>query len=1005
MPDIGITEKERKKERFSRVISIVNEINFKFMKLIKPAGFQGEFFTDRIHQQLYATDASVYREIPQAVAVPKNENDLVLLVKFARTHQLSLTPRATGTSLAGQCVGNGIIVDVSKYFTEIIELDVSNKTVTVQPGVIRDELNAFLAPYGLHFGPNTSTSNRCTLGGMFGNNSSGTTSITYGVTRDKVKRARIVLSDASVTTFEAVSIETFEEKKKLSSFEGKLYREVASLLNNESLQKAIQQNFPHPEIHRRNTGYALDELLNSSVFDTSIHEDFNFCKLFAGSEGTLGITSQITLQLDDLPPKENRLIAAHFTSVEDCLNSVEQLMQFPLFTCELMDHHILDCTKDQAMYKQHRFFLEGSPKAILLIEFRAEERNALENIAHQILTYLRDQTKAYAYPVLEGEEINKALELRKAGLGLLGNMNGDRKAVACIEDTAVRLADFSTYINEFTQLMKSLGQEAVYYAHAGAGELHLRPILDLKITKDRILFEEISTQVAHLVKKYKGALSGEHGDGRVRSNFIPLVLGEECFSAIEKVKNIFDEQSIFNPGKITQPKSMLSDLRYEENQLTPVIDTLLQFNKEGGILRAAEKCNGSGDCRKTHKASGGMCPSFHVTKNEIDTTRGRANVLREVLTHSTKLNRFDDEELLEVFDLCVGCKACKSECPSNVDVAAFKAEFLYQYQQVNGVSLRDRLIANNASLNSYLSKIPRLSNLMLTSFVGDFTKKILGFSPERNLPKLASQSLKSYTKSKEYEWVKKKTAENSIPTKEQKVYFFIDEFTNYYDASIGKDALYLLHHLGYKVSFLSHKESGRGHLSKGLLHKAKQLAIDNVASFAQIEDDAVILGIEPSAVLSFRDEYLRLHDDEQLAEKVANKVFLVEEFLVAEFRKGVIPKHAFTTEVREVKAHVHCHQKALGSIKDTFDFLSIPENYKVSIIASGCCGMAGSFGYEKKHISLSKQMAELSLFPSIRKASSSAIIVANGTSCRHQIKDGVGVDAKHPISVLREALV
>jgi FAD/FMN-containing dehydrogenase/Fe-S oxidoreductase len=971
-----------------------------------PKDFQGEFFTDHLHLQLYATDASVYRELPLAVAVPKSEEDVIALVQLANQNKLQLTPRATGTSLAGQCVTNGIVVDMSKYFTNILHLDLQQKTVCVQPGLIRDELNAYLKPYGLHFGPNTSTSNRCTIGGMFGNNSSGTTSITYGVTRDKVKQARIVLADASVVSFEALSIEALQQKKKASTLEGKIYRELEALLMDESLQKAIRDNYPHPEIHRRNTGYALDELLHTEVFDSSSSEALNLCKLFAGSEGTLGITTEITLQLDDLPPQEARLIAAQFKSVEASLESVQKLMKFPLFTCELMDHHILDCTKDQSMYKQHRFFLEGDPKAILLLEYRSNSVEDLHQLEKKILQCLGTQTEAYAYPILQGQQIEQAMELRKAGLGLLGNMNGDRKAVACIEDTAVRLEDFSAYIKEFTQLMKELGQEAVYYAHAGAGELHLRPILNLKIREDRLLFEEIATKVAMLVKKYNGALSGEHGDGRVRANFIPVVVGEECYQALIKVKHLFDKNGIFNPGKIVHPKSMLEDLRYKENQNTPEIPSLLQFKKEGGILRAAEKCNGSGDCRKTHHSSGGMCPSFHVTKNEKDTTRGRANVLREVLTNSNHTNQFDSRELVGVFDLCVACKACKTECPSNVDVAAFKAEFLYQYQKTNPISVSAWMVANNARINRYLMFFPRLSNAILSSFVGRITQRLLGFSARRSFPKLANASLQAYVKSKAYEQQQIQNSVESRAKKQfQKVYFFIDEFTNYYDASIGIDALVLLCQLGYDVSFLPHQESGRSFISKGFLDQAKQLATQNIASFSMVEEDAVIVGIEPSALLTFRDEYLRLHENEELAKKVASKVFLVEEFLAVEYQKGSFSSGLFTSETREIKAHVHCHQKALGSIKDTFDMLNIPTNYKVSIISSGCCGMAGSFGYEKKHINISEKMAELSLFPSIKKASPDAIIVANGTSCRHQIKDGIGVEAKHPVTVLREALL
>ncbi len=963
-----------------------------------PINFKGEFLTGSLHLQLYATDASVYRELPYAVAVPRHEKDVVELVRFAQKNKLNLTPRGTGTSLAGQCVTSGIVVDMSKFFTNILHLDVHKKQVTVQPGVIRDELNTFLAPYGLHFGPNTSTSNRCTIGGMFGNNSSGTTSIKYGVTRDKVVSAKVVLSDASVVNFATLSNAEVTEKTKLTTLEGEIYKGLLELLRDKNLQQSIQENYPHPDIHRRNTGYALDALLDSQLVDPTSDNSFNLCKLLAGSEGTLGLATEITLLLDDLPPKQNRLIAAQFHSVEAALESVQKLMEFPLYTCELMDYHILDCTKDQAYYKEHRFFLEAEPKAVLLLEYRAEEISELLHLENKIIECLQNSTQAYAFPVLVDKQIDKAMELRKAGLGLLGNMNGDKKAVACIEDTAVRLEDFASYINEFTALMKELGQEAVYYAHAGAGELHLRPILDLKLKEDRILFQEIAHKVALLVKKYKGALSGEHGDGRVRSNFIPLALGEECYQALIKTKHLFDRQNIFNPSKIVHSVSMLKDLRYAENQVTNEVETLFKFNKEGGILRAAEKCNGSGDCRKTHHSSGGMCPSFHVTKNEKDTTRGRANVLREVLTNASTVNQFDNESLKEVFDLCVSCKACKSECPSSVDVAAFKAEFLYQYYKTNQPSFADWLVANNTKINSILSIAPRFSNYILNSTVGNYLKTTIGFAKQRSLPKLGNRTFNNHFK------LTKKKSSPTINSLLPKVYFFLDEFTAYYDVKIGIDAYELLTNLGYEVAFVKHAESGRSHISKGFLEKAKALAAANIEVFSRIETNAVIVGIEPSAILSFRDEYLRMHENEDEAKSIAECVFLIEEFIANEFKLGNISTSSFNKEKQQIKAHVHCHQKALGSIKHTFDMLSIPENYQVTIISSGCCGMAGSFGYEEKHYEISQQMAELSLFPSIRKAEKGSIIAANGTSCRHQIKDGVGVEAKHPVSILREAM-
>ena len=575
-------------------------------------------------------------------------------------------------------------------------------------------------------------------------------------------------------------------------------------------------------------------------------------------------------------------------------------------------------------------------------------------------------------------------------------MVGDRKAVACIEDTAVALEDLKDFILEFSQIMKGYDQEAVYYAHAGAGELHLRPILNLKKSTDVTLFRAITTDVAKLTKKYKGSFSGEHGDGIVRAEFIPLMIGEANYELLKRVKAIFDPNNIFNPGKIVDAFPMDESLRYEVDREEPEVKTLMDFSDSEGILKAAEKCNGSGDCRKSHTMSGGMCPSYHATKNEKDTTRGRANALREFLTNSEKPNRFNQKELKEVFDLCLSCKACASECPSNVDVAALKAEFLYQYQESNGYSLRSKLFAHNTRFNKLGSKVSGLTNAVYKSKVlSGWLKSMSGIAKERSFPKVHSFNFGKHLKMFQ--------SESTDVVKQ--VVLYIDEFTQYLDVEVGKDAIELLCKLGYDVQ-LFYAESGRTYISKGYLKQAQKLVTENISKLEGIlKQDIPIVGLEPSAILSFRDEYKRLCSDKETANQLASKSFLIEEFLASEIEKGHIATESFTEEKKEVKIHNHCHQKALSNQKVTFDILNLPKNYKVTIIPSGCCGMAGSFGYEKEHYSTSMQVGELKLFPAVRKSSGDTIISANGTSCRHQIKDGTEREAMHPVSILRQALV
>lgn len=959
---------------------------------------QGELHFDNLIKTLYATDASVYRMRPIAVALPKHKDDIKKLIAFANRYETSLIPRAAGTSLAGQCVGEGIIVDVSKYFTKILDINEKAKSVTLEPGVVRDELNNYLKPFGLFFGPNTSTSNRCTIGGMVGNNSSGTTSIKYGVTRDKVIELQALLSDGSEVVFKSLSPEEFRNKTVLDNLEGEIYRSIELELSPEDVQKGIRSNFPKPEIHRRNTGYAIDEIIKTSVFSES-KKDINLCKLLSGSEGTLAFTTQITVLLDELPPTCSRMIAFHFNSIEASMKAVSVVMKYGLFTCELMDKTILDLTKYNKQQQRNRWFIEGDPEAILMCELRFNDDCELNESVANLNDELAATGLSYASPILEGAEITRAMELRKAGLGLLGNMIGDEKAAACIEDTAVALEDLSSYIKEFSRLMEVYDQRPVYYAHAGAGELHLRPILNLKKKADVALFRKITTDTAHLVKRYRGSMSGEHGDGIVRAEFIPLMIGDANYQILRRIKSAFDLNNIFNPGKIIEAYPMDQALRYEPGRTEVEIDSFLDFSSSLGVLREAEKCNGSGDCRKLSEFGGTMCPSYRATRNEKDTTRARANALREFLTKSNKANRFDQKELKEVFDLCLSCKACVSECPSSVDVASLKAEFTYQYQRQNGVSWRTKIFAYNNRLNDFGSKIPGLTNFIFSNKITSyFLKKSFRIAQKRSLPLLSSKSL-----DKVIESIKNEDVNIGFM---KDVYFFNDEFTNHLDTQIGCDVITLLKALNYNIKYVSHQESGRSFISKGLLKQAKVCANTNVELFKDlISENTPLIGLEPSAILTFKDEYLRLADDKASAEKLARNTFLIEEFIENEIAIGNITSEQFTVSEKTIKFHGHCHQKALLNQSSSFSVLNLPKNYKVTIIASGCCGMAGSFGYEKEHYDVSMQIGEQTLFPAIRSTASDVIISANGTSCRHQIMDGTQRVALHPITILKNALL
>lgn len=956
------------------------------------SSLKGTLNYDATSLAIYATDASVYRESPIAVCIPEDEKDIVKLIKFAKKHELSIIPRGAGTSLAGQCVGNGIVMDTS-LMNEIIHFDKEAKTVTVQPGLIRDELNRFLFQHDLFFSPITSTSNRATIGGMVGNNSSGTTSIKYGVTRDKIVSLKAILHDGSIVEFTSLTENSFEEKLKLTSLEGDIYRFFQDKLGTSQIRENISAEFPNLDIHRRNTGYAIDELARMKPWAKD-GSPFNLSKLIAGSEGTLCVITEITITLDPLQPPLATVVATHCKSIKDSLLATKIAMNFQPYKCELMDKIILDCTKGNTEQTANRFFINGDPAAVLMTEFRSHDKSMLEIQVAKFCASVDEAGLTFHNALIHDEDCTKVWRLRSAGLGLLANIPGDKKAVACVEDTAVSLNDLPEYIQEFTELMEAYDQRAVYYAHAGAGELHLRPILNLKEKADRELFYKITKDTAHLVKKYKGALSGEHGDGRVRAPFIPIMIGDKNYELLRKIKSLFDPLNLFNPGKIVDAKDMTEDLRTDYSEEIN-LNTVYNFEPEGGFLRAVEKCNGSGDCRKLPAEEGAMCPSYHATRSEKDTTRARANMLREYMTEGGIA--IDAHEVKQVLDLCLSCKACKSECPSGVDMAAMKAEFTHQYHEDFGVPFRSRTFANISKIHRLFQFAPGIHNFGLRQkIISSRLKNILGIAKNRSFPKL-HKSLLTWNKKREHKEL----------ASAKSVFLFVDEFTNYLDTPIGEKAVLLLERLGYKVILLNHPTSARAEISKGLLKKAKKIAQDNILFWRdKLNKNQPLVGIEPSAILGFRDEFLRLVDDDLLAEakKIASHCFTIEEFIANEYREGRITSNAFTSNKQNIRLHIHCHQRALSKIEHTVTTLSIPSGSHVELIPSGCCGMAGSFGYEKEHFEISMKIGEQILFPAVRK-SGADYIVAAGTSCRHQIKDGTSKQAFHPVEVLFDLLL
>ncbi|MCM1152291.1 MAG: FAD-binding protein [Muribaculum sp.] len=965
---------------------------------------KGEIKYDLSHKIMYATDASAYEERPSGVAYPLNGDDLVKIIRHAAEKNANLIPRATGTSLAGQVVGQGLIVDISKHFNRIIEINADQKWVRVQPGVVLDELNLALRPYGLIFGPETSTSNRCCVGGMVGNNSCGSHSLVFGNTRDNLLEAKVILSDGSRAHFKAMSPAEVKAKCSEATLEGRIYAGITGLLSDQENRKVIFDNFPPQEVSRRNTGYALDELARANCFDSGIKQNFNLCKILAGSEGTLAFIEELKLKIVPLLPKHKGVICVHCHTLEEAFDANIIALKHNPSAVELIDDNILQLSKGNIEQSKNRDFVVGEPAALVVVEFDEDSEELLDQRCKEVIQSLKAGSIGYAFPIIKGKAIDKIWNLRKAGLGLLSGMPGSKKPVAVIEDSAIAPSRLKDFHRELKQKLDALSLSAVYYAHIGSGELHLRPILNLKLEKDRKLFHEVGRINAELVRKYRGSLSGEHGDGRLRGEFIPVVLGKEIYNMLYDVKFLFDPKGIFNRHKIVDTPRMNTHLRAKPS-LSDIMPTYFDYSALKGWLCAIEQCNGTGACRKSQMFGGVMCPSFKATRDEAHCTRARANLLRELIIKPAHKKVFSQPEILEALDTCLSCKGCKAECPSNVDMTRWKSEYLQHHYDESGTPFAVRMYSMLPMIQRIGLIAPNIYNSFVHSpFTSRIIKKLMGFAPERDIPGIYSHTLKKGLLRLEKHMIRKNEYDD---TKRPLVYIFADEFTNFEDVPVGLDFAQLLMALGYEVRTAPCGDSGRIDLSKGLLKKARKQARGNVLALKDIiSKETPLVGIEPSCILSFRDEYPDLVGDDlkDAALALANNALLYDEFICREIDEGRIHSGQFTDAPCEILLHGHCHQKALASVENSKRMLSLPRNYHCEIIPSGCCGMAGSFGYEKIHYKLSMKVGEEVLFPTIRN-NPEITISAPGTSCRHQIKDGTGRTAYHPITLLRHALL
>ena len=969
--------------------------------------------TDRIHRLAYATDASAYREMPEGVAYPRTEEDIRELVVEARRRGTCLIPRAAGTSLAGQVVGKGIVVDI-RGWNKILEINAEERWARVEPGVVRDELNLALKPYGLLFSPETSTSNRCCIGGMFGNNSCGTHSLVYGGTRDHVLACKGVLSDGSDFDTTRVKDPGYREARPLLDA---ILRQLETWRDDPEIRRLIEENYPDKSLKRRSCGYAIDEALPET----------DLCKLLAGSEGTLAFITEITVSLDPLPPKEKMVVCAHCGTLEGSFEANLVALKHKPAAVELMDGKILELSFQNIELKRNTTFVQGLPAALLIAEFWGDTREEIDAKAAAFEQDAEASGLVYACTRVYGTEVSKVWDLRKAGLGVLSGMKGDAKPIGVVEDTAVAPERLPAYMCDFRAMLERLHTSCVFYGHISTGELHLRPILNIKTGEGRRLFRAIAGETAALVRKHKGSLSGEHGDGRLRGEFIPLMYGPEVYALLQEVKRCWDPEGVFNRNKIVDTPPMDEGLRFDIDQRYVIENAKTMYNwravfdecqVEGAsgvrsqahaLMCSIEQCNGAGACLKSNRIGGTMCPAFKESGDELRSTRARANILREALTRG---EGFDDPAITEILDSCLACKGCLSECPSNVDMTRLRSEILQQKYDRHGTPFRSWMVARMASMESLGAAVRPLYNLFATwKPSATLIKRIVRFSADRQIPTLSRYSMRKLVN--RYAQSVISSGSQSVISSEvekspsRKVYLFADEFTNHQEAELGLTFVKLLNRLGYRVEIPRHVESGRAAISKGCLRLAQKFAIKNVNLLKDlVSDDTPLLGIEPSCILSFRDEYPDLvpPDMRSEAKALGRNCLLFDEFLVREFQAGRISRDAFREVRADIWLHGHCHQKSLIGVGKSAEMLRMIPGATVHVIPSGCCGMAGSFGYEKEHYATSMAIGEMVLFPAVRGAGPDAIVAAPGTSCRQQILDGTGIRAKHPVEVLYDCL-
>ncbi len=958
----------------------------------------GELRTDYLNRLLYSTDASIFQVLPLGVLIPRTIEDVQAAVEIAGRHQVPILPRTSGSSLAGQAVNKALVIDMSRHLDRVLEVNEAERWVRVQPGIVLDELNLHLRPYGLQYGPDPASSNRAAMGGIVSNNSTGSHSILYGMTADHVLEMDVILSDGSTTHFAPLTAEEGTLRRQRSGLEGEIYRRIDALVADQGNQAAIRRRTPRH--WRRCGGYNLDRFIPQAgdpplSFKWPVDERLNLSRLVCGAEGTLAVMTEMKLGLVSLP-RHTALALLHFDNLHTALSSVPTILEADPSAVELLDNLGLTMCRDVPEYARLLdTFLAGQPNCILITEFYGESDADLRAKVARLEEQMRRQQTGVTHitSAFDRQRQANVWEVRKVGLGLMMSIKGDHKPIPFIEDAAVPPEHLADYVQQIETFCNDLGTNVAYYAHASAGCIHIRPLINSKDARDVAKMPAIMRFSVELLGRYGGSLSSEHGDGRSRSWINEHFFGPELYRLYQEVKQIFDPRNLLNPNIIVNALPMTENLRYGEEYQTIPLRTHLDFSHEQGYERAIEQCNGAGICRK--KISGTMCPSFMVTREEEHSTRGRANLLRAAISGQLPPEALTSRRLFDAMDLCVECKACKAECPSSVDMAKIKFEYLAQYYESNPVPLRSRLFANIGAMNRRFSgRLAPLANWGIgNGGVRWGMEKAAGISRQRELPRFARHSY--------LDWA----ANRSNPRRsERRVVLFNDTITTFSEPHIAIAATELLEAAGLEVIPSGHLDEGRPMISKGLVEPARQAAIRTLDKLAPYAAAGIpIVGLEPSSILALRDDYLYLVADDERVRQVAEQALTFEEFLDRLTAQGELPL-SFTGESRQVLLHGHCHQKALVGTGPSKRVLSLPPNYTVTEVDSGCCGMAGAFGYEAEHLEISLKMGERRLLPAVREASAETLIVAAGTSCRHQIKHGTGREALHPAELLRQAL-